>query len=149
MSNRSLALALTAILSIGLVASACGSGTHRSDSTTTTSTASGPTSTSAVLPPVIVTPSMAMTTGTEAVPPIAVGRTVAFAMGTIAEGEDIVAISSDPTIFLVTSKGTNNGTVIINAGGRAMGEGSVDVSIHRMRGTTDTPLGTYRLVISK
>lgn len=133
--------AITAMLAGCGNGSSSGSGT--SSTTSTTSTTVGE-----IRPPVVITPAMSLEADDEPIPTIRVGDTIAFAMGTIAEGEEIVAVSGDPNLFLVTSKGTNNGTVVINAGGRARAAGRVDVELHRFRGTADTPLGTFRLIIA-
>lgn len=105
-----------------------------------------------VLPPIIITPNMAdaNTGGTVQVPPIKVGDTVVFNMGTIQKGVTIaIASNTNPSVFEVTSKGSNDGTVSMNAGGKAIAAGTTQVSLGAGGAGVENFLGTYTLVITK
>ena len=88
--------------------------------------------------------------GTQPVPPIKVGDTVVFNMGTIAKGVTIsIAPNSNPSVFEVTSKGSNDGTVSMNAGGKAIAAGTTQVSLGAGGAGVENFLGTYTLIITK
>jgi hypothetical protein len=104
-----------------------------------------------VLPPIILTANMvdADNGGNEKVPPIKVGDSVVFNVGTINQGTTITAISANPAVFEVTSKGTNDGTVSYNPGGKALAAGTVKVSLGATGNGMENFLGTFTLVITK
>ncbi len=135
----------------GLAVAGCSS--DKEDSTSTTTTAKSTSSTVGnVLPPIIITPQMvnANEGGTQPVPPIKVGDTVVFNMGTIEKGVTIsIAPNTNPSVFEVTSKGTNDGTVSMNAGGKAIAAGTTQVSLGAGGAGVENFLGTYTLVITK
>lgn len=155
LKNR-FAIAGVAIVAVaGLAVAGCSSDKKDSSSTTTaapTTTAKSSSSTVGnVLPPIILTANMvnANNGGNEKVPAIKVGDTVVFNMGTITQGTTITAMSANPSIFEATSKGTNDGTVSYNAGGKALAAGTVEVSLGATGNGMENFLGTFTLVITK
>jgi len=156
LKNR-LVIAGVAVLALaGLAVAGCSSDKKDSSSTTTaapTTTAKASTSSTVgnVLPPIILTPQMvnANEGGTQPVPPIKVGDTVVFNFGAPAKGTTITAMSSNPSIFEVTSKGTNDGTVAYNAGGKAIAPGTVTVQVGTTGNGVENFDGTFTLVITK
>ena len=80
---------------------------------------------------------------------IKVGDTVVFSVGAVAKGSTITAVSSNPSVFEVTSKGTNDGTVALNAGGKAIAAGTAKVTLTTSGSGAETSNGTYTLVITK
>ena len=157
MKIRFVIASIAALGVVGLAIAGCSSSTKDSSSTTTaapTTTAAKATSSTVgnVLPPIIITPQMADANngGTVKVPPIKVGDTVVFNMGTIQKGVTLsIAPNSNPSVFEVTSKGSNDGTVSMNAGGKAIGAGSTQVSLGASGAGVENFLGTYTLVITK
>jgi hypothetical protein len=150
LKNRLVVAGVALLALAGLAVAGCSS--DKEDSTSTTTTAKSTSSTVGnVLPPIILTPQMvnANEGGTQPVPPIKVGDTVVFNFGTPEKGTTITAMSDSPTIFEVTSKGTNDGTVAYNAGGKALAPGTAKVTV----GTTGNGIenfdGTFTLVITK
>jgi len=85
--------------------------------------------------------------GTQAVPPIKVGDTVVFNFGAPAKGSTIVAQSNNSSIFQVTSQGTNDGTVAMNAGGKAIAPGTANVVVGSGP-PAENFLGTFTLVVT-
>ena len=155
MKNR---LALVGIATLAVASFAvvgCSSDKKDSSSSTTagpTTTAKSTASTTGnVLPPIILTPQMinANEGGTQPVPAIKVGDTVVFNMGTPSKGTTITAVSANPSIFEVTSKGTNDGTVAMNAGGKALAPGTVTVTLGTTGNGVENFDGTFTLVITK
>ncbi|CAB4343808.1 MAG: hypothetical protein F2947_05375 [Actinobacteria bacterium] len=157
MKNRFVIASIAALCVGGLAVAGCSSSKKESSSTTTaapTTTAAKATSSTVgnVLPPIIITPQMAdaNTGGTVKVPPIKVGDTVVFNMGTIQKGVTIsIAPNTNPSVFEVTSKGSNDGTVSMNAGGKAIAAGTTQVSLGAGGAGVENFLGTYTLVITK
>lgn len=151
MNKRVAILAIAALAVTGLALAGC-SDDKKSSATTTTTAAPATTTTTAlggnVLPPIIITPNMAQEGGNTPIPAIKVGDTVVFSMGAIQQGVNVTAVSPNPSVFLVTSKGTNNGTVTVNAGGKAVAAGTVDVTVGATGAGVENFLGTYRLVIT-
>lgn len=150
LKNRLVVAGVALLALAGLAVAGCSS--DKEDSTSTTTTAKSTSSTVGnVLPPIILTPQMvnANEGGTQPVPPIKVGDTVVFNFGTPEKGTTITAMSDSPTVFEVTSKGTNDGTVAYNAGGKALAPGTAKVTV----GTTGNGIenfdGTFTLVITK
>jgi hypothetical protein len=150
LKNRLVVAGVALLALAGLAVAGCSS--DKEDSASTTTTAKSTSSTVGnVLPPIILTPQMvnANEGGTQPVPPIKVGDTVVFNFGTPEKGTTITAMSDSPTIFEVTSKGTNDGTVAYNAGGKALAPGTAKVTV----GTTGNGIenfdGTFTLVITK
>ncbi|MEI6250931.1 MAG: hypothetical protein WCP54_07220 [Actinomycetes bacterium] len=156
MKNRLVIAGIAALAVASLAVAGCSSDNKDSASTTTTAKASTttmkPSSSTVgnVLPPIILTPQMvnANEGGTQAVPPIKVGDTVVFNFGAPAKGSTIVAKSSDATVFQVTSDGTNDGTVAMNAGGKAIAPGTAKVVVGSGP-PSENFLGTFTLVITK
>jgi len=157
MRHRLAVIGLAALAVTTLVLVGCSSDKKDSSSTTTaapTTTAKASTSSTVgnVLPPIIITPDMvdANNGGTQKVPPIKVGDTVVFNMGPIQQGLTIsIARNTNPSVFEVTSKGTNNGTVAYNAGGKAIAAGTTQVDLGATGNGVENFLGTYTLVITK
>ncbi len=157
MRHRLAVTGLAALAVTTLVLAGCSSDKKDSSSTTTaapTTTAKASTSSTVgnVLPPIIITPDMvdANNGGTQKVPPIKVGDTVVFNMGPIQQGLTIsIARNTNPSVFEVTSKGTNNGTVAYNAGGKAIAAGTTQVDLGATGNGVENFLGTYTLVITK
>lgn len=157
MKNRFVVAGIAVLALAGLAVAGCSSDKKDSASTTTaapTTTAKASTSSTVgnVLPPIIITPQMANANegGTQPVPPIKVGDTVVFNMGTIAKGVTIsIAPNTNPSVFEVTSKGSNDGTVSMNAGGKAIAAGTTQVSLGAGGAGVENFLGTYTLVITK
>lgn len=157
MKIRFVIASIAALGVVGLAIGGCSSSKKESSSTTTaapTTTAAKATSSTVgnVLPPIIITPNMADANngGTVKVPPIKVGDTVVFNMGTIQKGVTLsIAPNSNPSVFEVTSKGSNDGTVSMNAGGKAIAAGSTQVSLGASGAGVENFLGTYTLVITK
>lgn len=151
--NRLVLSGIAALAVAGLAVVGCSSDSKDSSSTTTTAKSSGSSSTVGnVLPPIIITPDMvdANNGGTVKVPPIKVGDTVVFNMGPIQQGLTIsIARNTNPSVFEVTSKGTNNGTVATNAGGKALAAGTTQVDLGATGNGVENFLGTYTLVITK
>jgi hypothetical protein len=151
MMNRFIIASIAVAGIAGLAVAGCSS--DKEDSTSTTTTAKSTSSTVGnVLPPIIITPQMvnANEGGTQPVPPIKVGDTVVFNMGTIEKGVTIsIAPNTNPSVFEVTSKGTNDGTVSMNAGGKAIAAGTTQVSLGAGGAGVENFLGTYTLVITK
>ena len=150
LKNRLVVAGVALLALAGLAVAGCSS--DKEDSASTTTTAKSTSSTVGnVLPPIILTPQMvnANEGGTQPVPPIKVGDTVVFNFGTPEKGTTITAMSDSPTIFEVTSKGTNDGTIAYNAGGKALAPGTAKVTV----GTTGNGIenfdGTFTLVITK
>lgn len=103
-----------------------------------------------MLPPIMITPQMADgASNMQPVPAIKVGDTVVFSVGAVAKGSTITAVSSNPSVFEVTSKGTNDGTVALNAGGKAIAAGTAKVTLTTSGSGAETSNGTYTLVITK
>lgn len=156
MKHRLAATGLAALAVAALVLAGCGSDKKDSSPTTTagpTTTAKSTSSTVGnVLPPIIILPDMvdANNGGTAKVPPIKVGDTVVFNMGPIQPGLTIsIARNTNPSVFEVTSKGTNNGTMATNAGGKAIAAGTTQVDLGATGNGVENFLGTYTLVITK
>ena len=157
MKNRFIIASIAAAGIVGLAVAGCSSSKKESSSTTTaapTTTAAKATSSTVgnMLPPIIITPQMANANegGTQPVPPIKVGDTVVFNMGTIQKGVTIsIAPNTNPSVFEVTSKGSNDGTVSMNAGGKAIAAGTTQVSLGAGGAGVENFLGTYTLVITK
>lgn len=152
MKNRLVIAGIAALAVAGLVIAGCSSDSKDSSSTTTTAKASSTSSSVVgnVLPPIIITPQMADgATGMQPVPAIKVGDTVVFSVGAVAKGSTITAVSSSPSVFEVTSKGTNDGTVALNAGGKAIAPGTAKVSLTTSGSGAETSNGTFTLVITK
>lgn len=157
MRHRLAVTGLAALAVTTLVFAGCSSDKKDSSSTTTaapTTTAKASTSSTVgnVLPPIIITPDMADANngGTQKVPPIKVGDTVVFNMGPIQQGLTIsIARNTNPSVFEVTSKGTNNGTVAYNAGGKAIAAGTTQVDLGATGNGVENFLGTFTLVITK
>ena len=152
MKNRLVIAGIAALAVAGLAIAGCSS--DKSDSSSTTTTAKSSTSSSVignVLPPIILTPQMvnANEGGTQAVPPIKVGDTVVFNFGAPPKGSTITAVSSSPSIFEVTSAGTNDGTVALNAGGKAIAPGTATVKLSTSGNGVNNFDGTFTLVITK
>ena len=155
LKNRLVVAGIAVLALAGLAVAGCSSDEKDSSSTTTvapTTTAKSSSSTVGnVLPPIILTPQMvnANEGGTQPVPPIKVGDTVVFNFGTPEKGTTITAMSDNSSVFEVTSKGTNDGTVAYNAGGKALAPGTAKVTV----GTTGNGIenfdGTFTLVITK
>ena len=157
LKNRLVVAGIAVLALASLALAGCSSDEKDSSSTTTaapTTTAAKATSSTVgnVLPPIIITPQMvnANEGGTQPVPPIKVGDTVVFNMGTIEKGVTIsIAPNSNPSVFEVTSKGSNDGTVSMNAGGKAIAAGTTQVSLGAGGAGVENLLGTYTLVITK
>jgi hypothetical protein len=156
LKNRLVVAGIAVLALAGLAVAGCSSDKKDSASTTTaapTTTAKASTSSTVgnVLPPIIITPQMANANegGTQPVPPIKVGNTVVFNFGTPEKGTTITAMSDSPTIFEVTSKGTNDGTVANNAGGKALAPGTAKVTVGSTGNGFENFLGTFTLVITK
>ena len=154
MKNRLAIVSIAALGVAGLALAGCGSDKKDDASSTTTTAAESSTTSSVignVLPPIIITPDMADPDegGTVAVPAIKVGDTVVFNLGTPEKGTTITAMSSNPSIFEVTSKGTNDGTVAYNAGGKALAAGTVKVDLGTTGNDVENFDGTFTLVITK
>ncbi len=156
LKNRLVVAGVALLALAGLAFAGCSSDKKDSASTTTaapTTTAKSTSSTVGnVLPPIIITPQMvnANEGGTQPVPSIKVGDTVVFNMGTIEKGVTIsIAPNTNPSVFEVTSKGTNDGTVSMNAGGKAIAAGTTQVSLGAGGAGVENFLGTYTLVITK
>lgn len=157
MKNRFIVASIAAVGIVGLAVGGCSSSKKDSFSTTTaapTTTAAKATSSTVgnVLPPIIITPQMANANqgGTQPVPTIKVGDTVVFNMGTITKGVTVsIAPNTNPSVFEVTSKGSNDGTVSMNAGGKAIAAGTTQVSLGAGGAGVENFLGTYTLVITK
>jgi hypothetical protein len=151
LKNRLVVAGVALLALAGLAVAGCSS--DKEDSASTTTTAKSTSSTLGnVLPPIIITPQMvnANEGGTQPVPPIKVGDTVVFNMGTIEKGVTIsIAPNTNPSVFEVTSKGTNDGTVSMNAGGKAIAAGTTQVSLGAGGAGVENFLGTYTLVITK
>jgi hypothetical protein len=151
LKNRLVVAGVALLALVGLAVAGCSS--DKEDSASTTTTAKSTSSTLGnVLPPIIITPQMvnANEGGTQPVPPIKVGDTVVFNMGTIEKGVTIsIAPNTNPSVFEVTSKGTNDGTVSMNAGGKAIAAGTTQVSLGAGGAGVENFLGTYTLVITK
>jgi len=155
LKNRLVVAGVAVLALAGLAVAGCSADKKDSASTTTAAPTTTAPSTSStvgnVLPPIILTPQMvnANEGGTQPVPPIKVGDTVVFNFGTPEKGTTITAMSDSPTIFEITSKGTNDGTVAYNAGGKALAPGTAKVTV----GTTGNGIenfdGTFTLVITK
>ena len=157
MKNRLVVAGIAVLALAGLAVAGCSSDKKDSSSSTTaaptTTTAKSSSSTVGnVLPPIIITPQMvnANEGGTQPVPPIKVGDTVVFNMGTIEKGVTVsIARNTNPSAFEVTSKGTNDGTVSMNAGGKALAAGTTQVDLGATGAGVENFLGTYTLVITK
>ncbi len=155
LKNRLVVAGIAVLALAGLAVAGCSSDKKDSSSSTTaapTTTAKSSSSTVGnVLPPIILTPQMvnANEGGTQPVPPIKVGDTVVFNFGTPEKGTTITAMSSNPSIFEVTSKGTNDGTVAYNAGGKALAPGTVTVTTGTTGNGVENFDGTFTLVITK
>jgi len=156
LKNRLVVAGIAVLALAGLAVAGCSSNKKDSASTTTaapTTTAKASTSSTVgnVLPPIILTANMvdADNGGNEIVPPIKVGDTVVFNVGTINQGTTVTAISANPAVFEVTSKGTNDGTVSYNPGGKALAAGTVKVSLGATGNGMENFLGTFTLVITK
>ena len=151
MKNRLVIAGIAALALAGLVIAGCSSDSKDSSSTTTTAKSSTSSSVIGnVLPPIMITPQMADgASNMQPVPAIKVGDTVVFSVGAVAKGSTITAVSSNPSVFEVTSKGTNDGTVALNAGGKALTAGTAKVTLTTSGGGTETSNGTYTLVITK
>jgi len=155
LKNRLVVAGIAVLAVAGIALAGCSSDKKDSSSSTTaaptTTAKSSPSTVGNVLPPIILTPQMvnANEGGTQPVPPIKVGDTVVFNFGTPEKGTTITAMSDSPTIFEITSKGTNDGTVAYNAGGKALAPGTAKVTV----GTTGNGIenfdGTFTLVITK
>lgn len=155
LKNRLVVAGIAVLAVAGIALAGCSSDKKDSSSSTTAAPTTTAPSTSStvgnVLPPIILTPQMvnANEGGTQPVPPIKVGDTVVFNFGTPEKGTTITAMSDSPTIFEITSKGTNDGTVAYNAGGKALAPGTAKVTV----GTTGNGIenfdGTFTLVITK
>ena len=152
MKNRFVIASIAALCVGGLAVAGCSSSKKESSSTTTAAAKATSSTVGNVLPPIIITPQMAdaNTGGTVKVPPIKVGDTVVFNMGTIQKGVTIsIAPNTNPSVFEVTSKGSNDGTVSMNAGGKAIAAGTTQVSLGAGGAGVENFLGTYTLVITK
>lgn len=158
LKNRFAIATLAVVAVAGLAVAGCSSSKKDSSSTTTAAPATTTTAKSSsstvgnVLPPIIITPDMADANngGTVKVPPIKVGDTVVFNMGTIQKGVTVsIARNTNPSVFEVTSKGTNDGTVSYNAGGKALAAGTTQVDLGATGAGVENFLGTYTLVITK
>jgi len=157
LKNRFAIATLAVVAVAGLAVAGCSSSKKDSSSTTTAAPATTTTAKSSsstvgnVLPPIILTPQMvnANEGGTQPVPAIKVGDTVVFNFGTPEKGTTITAVSSNPSIFEVTSKGTNDGTVAYNAGGKALAPGTVTVTTGTTGNGVENFDGTFTLVITK
>jgi hypothetical protein len=159
LKNRLVVAGVAVLALAGLAVAGCSSDEKDSASTTTAAPTTTAPSTSStvgnVLPPIILTANMvdADNGGNEKVPPIKVGDTVVFNVGTINQGTTITAISANPAVFEVTSKGTNDGTVATNAGGKAIGVGTTKVSLESTFAMPGGPgsnfLGTFTLVVTQ
>ena len=157
MKNRLVVAGIAVLALAGLAVAGCSSDKKDSASTTTaapatTAKASTTSTVGNVLPPIIITPNMADANngGTVKVPPIKVGDTVVFNMGTIEKGVTVsIARNTNPSAFEVTSKGTNDGTVSMNAGGKAIAAGTTQVDLGASGAGVENFLGTYTLVITK
>ena len=152
MKNRLVIAGIAALAVAGLAIAGCSS--DKSDSSSTTTTAKSSTSSSVignVLPPIILTPQMvnANEGGTQAVPPSKVGDTVVFNLGAPPQGSTITAVSSSPSILEVTSAGPNDGTVALNAGGKAIAPGTATVKVSTSGNGVNNFDGTFTLVITK
>jgi hypothetical protein len=155
LKNRLVVAGIAVLALAGLAVAGCSSDKKDSSSTTTaapTTTAKSSSSTVGnVLPPIILTPQMvnANEGGTQPVPPIKVGDTVVFNFGTPEKGTTITAMSDNPSVFEVTSKGTNDGTVAYNAGGKALAPGTAKVTVGTTGNGVENFDGTFTLVITK
>jgi hypothetical protein len=155
LKNRLVVAGVAVLALAGLAVAGCSSDKKDSASTTTAAPTTTAPSTSStvgnVLPPIILTANMvdADNGGNEKVPPIKVGDTVVFNVGTINQGTTVTAISANPAVFEVTSKGTNDGTVSYNPGGKALAAGTVKVSLGATGNGMENFLGTFTLVITK
>lgn len=148
MKNRLLVGGIAVLAVAGLALAGCSSDSNDSSSTTTTAKSSS--TVGNVLPPIMITPQMADgASNMQPVPAIKVGDTVVFSVGAVAKGSTITALSSNPSVFEVTSKGTNDGTVALNAGGKAIAAGTAKVTLTTSGSGAETSNGTYTLVITK
>ena len=149
MKNRFVIASIAAIGIVGLAVAGCSSSKKESSPTTTAAKTTSST-VGNVLPPIILTPQMVNKNegGTQAVPPIKVGDTVVFNFGAPAKGSTIVAQSNNSSIFQVTSQGTNDGTVAMNAGGKAIAPGTASVVVGSGP-PAENFLGTFTLVITQ
>lgn len=141
--RRAAAWGLAPVAVVGL-AVGCSSSSNDSTSTTTaaakTSTTSAAKTTvttgsagstpviSGVAAPVVLSP-------TETTTSVKVGTVVTFNMGDPKDGS-YVAVSDNPTVFVVDSVGATKDGVTTNAGGKAVGVGTAKVSVS-FRGATN------------
>jgi len=147
LKNRLVIGGIAVLAVAGLAVAGCSSDSKDSSSTTTAKSSS---EVGNVLPPIMITPQMADgASNMQPVPAIKVGDTVVFSVGAVAKGSTITAVSSSPSVFEVTSKGTNDGTVALNAGGKALAAGTAKVTLTTSGSGTETSNGTYTLVITK
>ena len=155
LKNRLVVAGIAVLAVAGIALAGCSSDKKDSSSSTTatptTTAKSSPSTVGNVLPPIFLTANMvdADNGGNEKVPPIKVGDTVVFNVGTINQGTTVTAISANPAVFEVTSKGTNDGTVSYNPGGKALAAGTVKVSLGATGNGMENFLGTFTLVITK
>ena len=148
MKNRLVVGGIAVLAVAGLALAGCSSDSNDSSSTTTTAKSSS--TVGNVLPPIMITPQMADgASNMQPVPAIKVGDTVVFSVGAVAKGSTITAVSSNPSVFEVASKGTNDGTVALNAGGKAIAAGTAKVTLTTSGSGAETSNGTYTLVITK